>query len=152
MTGPGPAKPGATPQARSTPGPSTPDEIDLSGPSPWATGALLGLIEQAAQGVLVLCEGLTRDELLGSRLTRTEVLRQLSTLTLSATQLDAAVQAAMPELDWAGWAALAPRLRAPAGPALDEALWFAVESLVPATLLWLRFYRQQQPRWFRIGL
>ena len=100
MTGPGPAKPGSTPQARSTPGPSTPDEIDLSGPSHWATGALLGLIEQAAQGVLVLCEGLTRDELLGSRLTRTEVLRQLSTLTLSATQLDAAVQTAMPELDW----------------------------------------------------
>ena len=132
MTGPGPAKPGATPQARSTPGPSTPDEIDLSGPSPWATGALLGLIEQAAQGVLVLCEGLTRDELLGSRLTRTEVLRQLLTLAVSATRLDAAVQTAMPEL--------------------DEALWFAVESLLPATLLWLRFYRQQQPRWFRIGL
>lgn|GEM_PF-865663 len=147
MSTPGPAQPGPTPQASSTPG-----EIDLSGPSPWATGALLGLIEQAAQGVLVLCEGLARDELLGSRLTRTEVSRQLSTLTLSATQLDAAVQAAMPELDWAGWAALAPRLRAPSGPELDEALWFAVESLVPATLLWLRFYRQQQPRWFRIGL
>ena len=45
MTGPGPAKPGSTPQARSTPGPSTPDEIDLSGPSHWATGALLGPIE-----------------------------------------------------------------------------------------------------------
>ena len=147
MNTPGPAQSGPSSQAY-----SSPDQIDLSGPSPWATGALLGLIEQAAQGVLVLCEGLARDELLGSRLTRTEVLRQLSTLTVSATQLDVAVQAAMPELDWAGWAALAPRLRAPTGPELDEALWFAVESLVPATLLWLRFYRQQQPRWFRIGL
>lgn len=147
MNTPGPAQSGPSSQAS-----SSPDQIDLSGPSPWATGALLGLIEQAAQGVLVLCEGLARDELLGSRLTRTEVLRQLSTLTVSATQLDVAVQAAMPELDWAGWAALALRLRAPAGPELDEALWFAVESLVPATLLWLRFYRQQQPRWFRIGL
>ena len=134
------------------PGPSSPAPTDVSGPSPWATGALLGLIEQAAHGVLVLCEGLARDELLGSRLTRAEVLRQLLTLADSARRLDAAVQAAMPELDWAGWAALAPRLRSSAGPELDEALWFAVESLVPATLLWLRFYRQQQPRWFRIGL
>lgn len=147
MSTPGPAQPGPTSQPS-----STRREIDLSGPSPWATGALLGLVEQAAHGVLVLCEGLARDELLGSRLTRAEVLRHLLTLAVSATQLDAAVQAVMPELDWAGWAALAPRLRAPAGPELDEALWFAVESLVPATLLWLRFYRQQQPRWFRIGL
>lgn len=129
-----------------------PGGLDLSGPSPWGTGALLGLIEQSAHGVLVLCEGLARDELLGSRLTRVEVQRQLLTLADSAVQLDAAVQAAMPELDWPGWAALAPRLRAPSGPDLDEALWFAVESLVPATLLWLRLYRQQQPRWFRMGL
>lgn len=129
-----------------------PGGLDLSGPSPWATGALLGLIEQSAQGALLLCEGLSRDELLGSRLTRAEVLRQLLTLADSAARLDLAVQAAMPELDWAGWAALAPRLRAPSGPDLEEALWFAIESLVPATLLWLRLYRQQQPRWFRMGL
>lgn len=129
-----------------------PGELDLSGPSPWGTGALLGLIEQSAHGVLVLCEGLARDELLGSRLTRAEVLKQLLTLVDSAVRLDVAVQAAMPELDWAGWAALAPRLRVPPGPGLDEAMWFAVESLVPATLLWLRLYRQQQPRWFRMGL
>ncbi|RUP30808.1 MAG: hypothetical protein EKK45_08005 [Curvibacter sp.] len=113
---------------------------------------MLGLIEQSAQGALLLCEGLSRDELLGSRLTRAEVLRQLLTLADSAARLDLAVQAAMPELDWAGWAALAPRLRAPSGPDLEEALWFAIESLVPATLLWLRLYRQQQPRWFRMGL
>lgn len=147
MSSAGPVEPGASGQS-----PASSGGMDLSGPSPWATGALLGLIEQAAHGVLVLCEGLARDELLGSRLTRVEVLRQLLTLADSAGRLDVAVQAAMPELDWAGWSVLAPRLHGPIGPDLDEALWFAVESLVPATLLWLRFYRQQQPRWFRVGL
>lgn len=39
----------------------------------------------------------------------------------------------------------------PAGNALDEALWFACESLVPATLLWLRVYQQSQPELFRMA-
>jgi len=29
-------------------------------------------------------------------------------------------------------------------------LWFACESLVPATLLWLRFYQHSQPALFRM--
>jgi len=39
--------------------------------------ALLSLIEQAGTSVAILTEGLARDELLRSRLTRLEVLRQL---------------------------------------------------------------------------
>jgi len=34
------------------------------------------------------------------------------------------------------------------GEVLDEALWFACEAMVPATLLWLRVYRQNQPEFF----
>jgi hypothetical protein len=34
---------------------------------------------------------------------------------------------------------------------LDEALWFACEAMVPATLLWLRVYRQNQPELFRMA-
>lgn len=37
------------------------------------------------------------------------------------------------------------------GPQLDEALWFATTSLVPALLLWLRVYRQGQPELFRMS-
>lgn len=118
--------------------------------TPIVTGALLGIIEQAGMAVVTLVEGLERDELLRSRLTRSEVLRQLKLLADSAGQVDPAVRRDMPELDWPGWDALRPRLSGPAGAALDEALWFACESLVPATLLWLRVYRQSQPALFRM--
>jgi hypothetical protein len=43
------------------------------------------------------------------------------------------------------------RFAAPPGVALDEALWFAVQALVPATLLWLRVYQQSQPELFRMA-
>ena len=35
--------------------------------------------------------------------------------------------------------------------ARDEALWFAVRSLVPATLMWLRVYRESNPELFGFG-
>lgn len=114
------------------------------------TGALLALIEQSGTAVLTLVEGQERDQLLRSRLTRAEVLRQLTTLARSATQVEPALRADMPELDWPGWDAIGPRLAGPPGAALDEALWFACESLVPATLLWLRVYREGQPALFRM--
>lgn len=44
------------------------------------------------------------------------------------------------------------QLAGPPGETLDEALWFASQSLVPATLLWLRVYRQSQPDLFRMSL
>ncbi len=114
------------------------------------TCALLGIIEQAGTAIATLVEGLERDELLRSRLTRTEVLRQLKTLANSVGQFDPAARSEMPELDWTGWDAMRPRFSAPAGESLDEALWFACESLVPATLLWLRVYQQSQPVLFRM--
>lgn len=113
--------------------------------------ALLGLIEQAGTAVAILVEGLAREELLRSRLTRFEVLRQLKTLAESAGQVDAAERAAMPELDWPGWDAMRMQFSGPGGQAQDEALWFACESLVPATLLWLRVYQQSQPELFRMA-
>lgn len=112
--------------------------------------ALLGLIEQAGIGVATLIEGLDQDEVLRSRLTRGEVLRQLKTLADSVGQVEPAARSEMPELDWSGWDAMRPRFSGPAGEPLDEALWFACESLVPATLLWLRVYRQSQPALFRM--
>jgi hypothetical protein len=43
------------------------------------------------------------------------------------------------------------RLEAPAGQALDDTLWFACTSVMPATLLWLRVYQQNQPELFRMA-
>lgn len=112
--------------------------------------ALLALIEQAGTDIAILIEGLEQGELLRSRLTRSEVLRQLKTLADSAAQLGSPAQEAMPELDWSGWETMRTRFAAPPGDALDEALWFACQSLVPATLLWLRVYQQGQPELFRM--
>ena len=119
--------------------------------TPILNSALLGLMEQAGMAVATLMEGLERDELLRSRLTRAEVLRQLKTLADSAGQIEPAARRDMPELDWAGWDAMRPRFAGPAGEPLDEALWFACESLVPATLLWMRVYQQSQPELFRMA-
>ena len=113
--------------------------------------ALLGLIEEAGTAVAILTEGLERAELLRSRLTRAQVLQQLKTLSNSMAQVAPAARQEMPELDWSGWDALNPRLNAPPGEVLDEALWFACEAMVPATLLWLRVYRQNQPELFRMA-
>jgi hypothetical protein len=66
--------------------------------------------------------------------------------------LEPAARQALPELDWAGWDALSPRLNAPPGEVLDEALWFACEAMEPANLLWLCVYRQNQPELFRLAL
>lgn len=115
------------------------------------TSARLALIEQAGLAVATLVEGLSQDELLRSRLTRAEVQRQLRTLVASAAGVTPGAREAMPEVDWNGWAALGQQLAQPAGEALDEALWFACSALVPATLLWLRVYRQGQPALFRMG-
>jgi hypothetical protein len=113
--------------------------------------ARLGLIEQAGTAVAILVEGLARDELLRSRLTRAEVLRQLKTLANSAADISPGARADMPELDWSGWDAMRMRFSLPPGEALDDALWFACEALVPATLLWLRVYQQSRPELFRMA-
>ncbi len=119
--------------------------------TPILNSALLGLMEQAGISIATLIEGLEQSELLRSRLTRAEVLRQLRTLADSAGQVEPAMRRDMPELDWAGWDAMRPRFSTPPGEALDEALWFACESLVPATLLWMRVYQQSQPELFRMA-
>lgn len=126
----------------------------MSATPPWGTpiltGALLAIIDDAGLAVATLTENLTRQELLGSRLTRAEVQRQLRLLAGSAARMPPDVWEVMPEIDWEGWTGI-ERLLGQGGVDLDEALWFAVESMVPATLLWLRLYRRSQPALFRIA-
>jgi len=116
------------------------------------TSALLAIIEQAGMAVATLIESLEQGELLRSRLTRAEVLGQLRVLAAGAADVAPDVRAAMPEIDWSGWEAMARQLARPPGEALDDALWFACESLVPATLLWLRVHRQSQAALFQMTM
>jgi uncharacterized protein with HEPN domain len=111
------------------------------------TAAMLRTIEEAGEGVLTLTEGLEEGELLGSRLTRREVTRQLVILANALRALPDTAARALPEIDWAGWRGMSYAL-AQEGPAADDALWFGVSALVPATLNWLRVYKQSSPELF----
>ena len=110
--------------------------------------SLLSIIEEAGVAVLTLTEGLEKDEFLASRLTRAEVLRQVRIISASTGNVPPPTQALLPEVEWRGWQSVAQQLDD--GPAAQgETLWFAVRSLVPATLMWLRVYRQNQPQVFQ---
>ncbi len=112
-------------------------------------GAMLSLIEEAGVVVLTLTEGLEQSEFLGSFLTRREVKRQIDTITLTVANLSTASRRCLPEIDWDGWTACALGLDQ-GGEAEDDALWFALRSLVPAMLMWLRVYRSNQPELFSL--
>jgi uncharacterized protein with HEPN domain len=109
--------------------------------------AMLQLIEETGKDVLVLVDGVQAHELAQSRLTRTELRRRLLLIADTLRTLPAPACDAMPEIDWAGWRGTGIAL---AGPhdAIDDALWFAARSLVPATLSWLRIYRKAEPALF----
>lgn len=109
--------------------------------------AILAIIEEAGVNVLTLTEGLEEAEFLSSRLTRAEVGRQLGVMTGVAAKLSAQTRSQLPELDWEGWEGAAKQL-GPGSVVSDQALWFAVRSLVPATLMWLRVYRNNMPDLF----
>jgi len=53
----------------------------------------------------------------------------------------------MVEIDWNGWSILGVQLKL-TGSAERDALWFGVRSLVPATLMWLRVFRESTPQLF----
>lgn len=109
--------------------------------------ALLATTEDAATAVLTLCEGIDEKDLLASRLTRREVTRQIAVAADALCGLGPTARSTLPEIDWDAWQLTIDRL-AECGPDADESLWFAVSSLVPATMLWLRLYRRERPDLF----
>jgi monoamine oxidase len=104
------------------------------------TTTLLARAEEAATAVLTLTEGLEREELLRSRLTRREVRRQLLIIGHTLEEVSKEARRRAQEIDWEAWRTTASRIVADA-VAADDALWFAVAALVPATLIWLRIHR-----------
>jgi uncharacterized protein with HEPN domain len=108
---------------------------------------MLQMLQSAGEAVLTMTADMPQSDLMRSRLTRFEVQRQLQTLADTLAALPDAVRHVMPEIDWAGWRAV--RLALPtSGTPQEDAIWFAVRSLVPATLSWLQVYRQSHPSLF----
>jgi len=114
------------------------------------TAPLLSLAMQTAEDVIVLVDGLSESEFRRSRLTRAEVRHRLASMATALSGLPPDVTAAAPEIDWDGWRSLRRALEAGGGDDASavDAAWFGATALAPATLSWLRVYRQQQPAWF----
>lgn len=113
------------------------------------SGALLGIFEEAGTAILTLTEGLEPEEFFASRLTQQETLNQLRIMAETANNVPPAIKQRLPEVDWAGWALLGSQLQLSGGFERD-AVWFAVRSLVPAMLMWLRVYRKGMPELFSL--
>ena len=109
--------------------------------------ALFAIIEEAGTAVMILGEDVERAEFLASRLTRAEVRRQLLIMASAIDSVPAEARLLLPELEWDGWDTLRRALHQ-GPPGADDALWFALRSLTPATLMWLQIYRKNQPELF----
>lgn len=114
------------------------------------SGALLGILEEAGLAVLTLTEGVDPEEFFASRITQHEVLRQMRVMAETAANVPEELKRQMPEIEWAGWVVLDTQLKV-AGGFERDALWFAVRSMVPATLMWLRVYRKNTPDVFSLA-
>jgi hypothetical protein len=112
------------------------------------TASLLKSVVEAGEGVMTLAEGLEDDELRRSRLTRQTLLRLMREMADALSSVPPEALAAMPEIDWAGWAGLPAALGQPDANQAHDGLVFGVHSLVPATLMWFRVYQPQHPEWF----
>lgn len=111
------------------------------------TAPLLGLVQEAGETVLTLTAGLAQGEFLSSSRTRAEAARHLAELASAMKAMPPEVSRAMPEIDWAAWRGVEASLRME-GPAHEEALWFAISNLLPATLARLVAQRRAHPALF----
>jgi uncharacterized protein with HEPN domain len=111
------------------------------------SGAMLGILQEAGNSVLIMTEGLEYDEFFKSRITQHEVLRQLQIMADTTFNLSYELKQRMLEIDWEAWSALSIQFTK-TNESMHEAVWFAVRSLVPATLLWLRVFQKSSPELF----
>ena len=114
------------------------------------TGAMLGLMRQIGLDIVTLTEEISEAEFFASRLTRTETLRLLQSMTQTAANLPAEVRERMPEIDWTAWVELAKVLSIPSRHPLQ--IWVAIKELTPVTLQQLNAYKKSQPQLFSIVL
>jgi hypothetical protein len=108
------------------------------------TGALLDIIRDACAAILTLTDGIDQESLAASRITRTEVVRQIGIVCRTAADLPIDTRSLLERLDWDAWSVTSRELRR-GGDEAASAMWFAARSLAPATLLWLQTYRKHLP-------
>jgi uncharacterized protein with HEPN domain len=113
------------------------------------SGSLFAIVEEAGEDILTLTEGIEAEAFFNSKLTQHECLRQLRIITETIANIPNDIKYDIAEIDWAGWSMLNMQLTT-AGGFETDAVWFAIRSLIPATLLWIRVYRKNTPEHFSI--
>lgn len=116
-----------------------------------ASATMLNIMLQSCEAVLTLTEDVAPEGFFSSQLTQAETLRHLRIIAENVDRLPMESKTIMSEIDWAGWNVLLSQVRSVGGFERD-AIWFAIRSMVPATLIWLRVFRQQQPDLFRMTM
>lgn len=103
--------------------------------------------DQILKLVLALQDG--PDELFASTNTLAVIESHLWDVADTLAHLPPVLLLRLPQVDWAGWAALHSALREGRQPRQDE-VWYAVCGLLPATLVLLDRLRASEPDWFEI--
>lgn len=113
------------------------------------TAAMLKLIEQTGQDILVLADALDEREFFASRLTRLQTFHLLGTLSQTAHNLPVDVKARLSGIDWVAWAALPVALARPNEHTFR--IWVAIKELTPLTVQSLLDYTRVYPELFTLA-
>jgi len=112
------------------------------------TGAMLGLMQQLGMDIIVLTEEISDREFYASRLTRSETLRLLKSMSKTANSLPLETRECLHEIDWPAWHVLAKVIDSPVKHPLQ--IWVAVKELIPVTVRQLNGYKKARPDLFSI--
>jgi uncharacterized protein with HEPN domain len=112
--------------------------------------SLFEILRRTGSAVLnLVVEMQSSEELFASANTLAVIEEQLLLMAQTLGNLPPVLQMRLPQVDWAGWAAVHQSLRSGQEPRRDE-IWYAVCALVPATLVLLDQLRQREPELFEI--
>ena len=99
---------------------------------------------------VLLAEMQDEAELFASATTLQVVEAQLLVIAQTLGHMSPALHQRLTRIDWHGWGELHRLLETDGKPRREE-VWYAVRSLVPATLELLADLRRREPAWFGIG-
>lgn len=90
------------------------------------------------------------DELFASANTLRRVEMYLLIIAQTLAHLPCELRQRLRQIDWHGWARLSQLIEQDAQPRREE-VWYAIHSLLPATLALMAALRRREPVWFEIG-
>ena len=113
--------------------------------------ALFDIIHTSGNTILRLLVALEggADELFASTNTLTTIEDHLYNVAHTLAHFPPVLLLRLPQVDWHGWEAVHRALRDKSTDRRDV-VWFALCSLLPATLVLLDQLRSQEPEWFEI--